>query len=212
MVAAGRVSLNGRAVRNPDAPCHPDRDRIAVDGRPVRPARKVYLALNKPAGVITTASDPEGRPTVYDLLPPGTGRVQAVGRLDAETTGLLLFTNDTAFAARVTEGGGKVEKVYEARIGGTPRSEDLQRFAAGIDLDGQRTRPARVRILERSEASTRVEVTLTEGRNRQVRRMWEALGYPVLALHRTRIGPIQIGDLPPGKTRRVREIERAELL
>jgi len=210
-VEAGRVQIGGKVVLDPEKPCHPERQKISVDGRPLRRARGVYLAMNKPAGYITTAHDPKGRPTVHDLLPPGAGNVQAVGRLDAETTGLLLFTNDTDFAARLTDSEGGVEKVYIARIAGRPDRPSLRRFEEGIEIDGTPTRPARVKVLEAGDGWTRVEVAITEGRNRQVRRMWEALGHPVHELERIRIGPISLGDLRPGKVRTVREMERATL-
>jgi 23S rRNA pseudouridine2605 synthase len=207
-VLAGRVSLNGQVVRDPDRPCHPDRDRILVDGREVQPARKLYFVLNKPAGFITTASDPQGRPTAYDLLPPGAEGAQAVGRLDSDTEGLLLFTNDTELAARVSDSEGGVEKEYEAVLEGKLDRGTARRFERGVELDGALTRPARVEVLERGDGFTRVRVIITEGRNRQVRRMWEVLGHPVRALRRTRIGPILLGGLPSGQTRRVREDER----
>jgi pseudouridine synthase len=194
-VAAGRVSVNGKVTTNPDRPCHPERDKITVDGKPLRPARR----------------DPGDRPTVHDLLPPGTARVQAVGRLDLDTSGLLLFTNDSEFAARITDRKGGVEKVYVVRVRGRPSRAALRRFETGIDLDGKPTLPARLTVLESDERSTLVEVTITEGRNRQVRRMWDSLGHPVLDLHRTRIGPISLGDLPPGRTRAISEFERATL-
>jgi 23S rRNA pseudouridine2605 synthase len=211
-VEEGRVSLNGRVARDPEAGCRPGLDQVLLDGRPLRRARRVYLALHKPSGPITTSRDPEGRATVYGLLPKGVGAVQAVGRLDADTSGLLLFTNDSEFAARITDSGSGVEKAYRARLGGALREEDASRFRDGLDLDGRRTLPARVEVLERREAETFVEVVLTEGRNRQVRRMWELLGYPVLDLHRTRIGVVELGTLPPGRARPLSEFERAALL
>ncbi len=210
-VRAGRVLLNGKKMLDPDRPCHPGRDAIRLDGAPLRPAKKVYLALHKPAGYITTARDPEGRPTVYDLLPRDAARAQAVGRLDADTSGLLLFTNDTSFAARVTDGAGGVEKVYAARVAGKVSSETARRLETGIPLDGKPTQPARCRVLAVDEKSTQVEVTITEGRNRQVRRMWEALGHPVIELQRIRIGPIELGGLPEGRTRPLTEYERVRL-
>lgn len=210
-VRSGRVQLNGKVVRDPDRASNPEVDVILLDGKPIRPARKVYLALNKPAGYITTAKDPEGRPTVHDLLPESAGNAQAVGRLDADTSGLLLFTNDTVFAAAITDSSGGVEKVYEARLRGNLRPEEARRFEAGVLLDGRMTRPARCKVLERLEGSTRVELVITEGRNRQIRRMWEELGCEVLELKRTRIGPIALGGLPPGKTRRLSEFERVTI-
>jgi 23S rRNA pseudouridine2605 synthase len=211
-VIAGRVVLNGRVVTDTEWGCNPERDEILVDGQPLRPARKIYLAMNKPEGCITTAHDPEGRPTVYDLLPPNAGRVQAVGRLDADTSGLLLFTNDTEFAARITEGRRGVEKVYEARIAGRLEEGERRRFEKGVELEGKMTLPARCKVLERGEDSTRVELEITEGRNRQIRRMWEILGHSVVELKRVRIGPISLGGLPRGRTRPVSEFERATLI
>jgi len=206
-VLAGRVSVNGKVSRDPERPCHPARDRIQVDGKPLRRAPQVYLVLNKPIGFITTSRDPEGRPTVYDLLPRLPVPVHAVGRLDADTSGLLLFTNDTDFAARVSEGRGSIEKVYRARLRGRVSAEAAARFESGVVLDGRRTRPARCRILESDDRSARVELTLTEGRNRQIRRMWELLGYPVLELERISIGLVRLGSLPRGKTRRLTKAE-----
>ena len=210
LVRAGRVTLNGKEVRDPERACHPDHDRIAVDGKPLRAARRVYLAMNKPRGSITTARDPQGRPTAYDLLPAGAGSIQAVGRLDADSSGLLLFTNDTAFAARVTESAG-IPKVYRARVAGRVTGEDTRRFDAGIDLDGKRTLPARSRVLSVEDETTLVECEITEGRNRQVRRMWEALGHPVIELERIRIGPVELKGLAPGRTRPLSEYERVLL-
>jgi 23S rRNA pseudouridine2605 synthase len=211
-VSSGRVILNGKVARDPDRACHPEVDIILLDGKPLREARKIYLALHKPLGYITTAWDPEGRPTAYDLLPEEARKAQAVGRLDADTSGLLLFTNDTSFAARITDGSSGVEKVYEALLKGKLRPEDARGFEIGMMLDGKPTRPARCKVLEAGESSTRVELVLTEGRNRQIRRMWAEIGYEVLELKRTRIGPISLGNLPPGKTRRLSEFERATLI
>jgi len=209
-VLAGRVSLDEKVVRDPERACHPDQHRITVDGRPLKPVRKVYLVQNKPRGRITTAADPQGRPTVYDLLPPGVGNVQAVGRLDADTTGLIIFTNDTEFAARITE-AGEVPKVYRAVLKGRIGPEEAHRFETGVILDGKPTLPARCTIIEAGEESTRVEVEITEGRNRQVRRMWDIIGHPVLRLERVRIGPVEIGSLEPGRMRPLTEFERVVL-
>ncbi len=214
-VRDGRVALNGKIVTDPERPAHPELDQILLDGHPLKPARKIYLAVNKPEGYITTAHDPQGRPTAYELLPPNASRVQAVGRLDADTSGLLVFTNDTEFAARITDGKGDVEKVYVARIKGRLNPRDRLRFERGVDLDGEMTRPAKCNLLEPGEESTEstlVEVTIVEGRNRQIRRMWESLGYPVLHLKRVRVGPIALGNLPVGRSRPISEYERATLI
>jgi 23S rRNA pseudouridine2605 synthase len=210
-VLAGRVTLNGKPTNDPERPCHPERDTILLDGRPLRAVRRVYLAMNKPRGAITTAHDPEGRPTAYAHLPKWATGLQAVGRLDADTTGLLLFTNDSDFASAVTESASGVEKEYEVLIDGPVKNEDTRTFERGVALDGRKTLPARCRVMERGEGGTRVRIVIVEGRNRQIRRMWEVLGYRVLELHRTRIGPIELRDLEPGRVRTVLEFERSIL-
>ena len=210
-VLQGRVALNGKITKDPERAAHPELDRILLDGRPLKPARRIYLAMNKPEGYITTSQDPAGRRTAYELLPPNAARTQAVGRLDADTSGLLIFTNDTEFAARITDGKGDVEKVYVARLRGRLDPRDRLRFERGVELDGQMTRAARCNLLESGEESTCVELTILEGRNRQIRRMWEILGYAVLELQRVRVGPISLGNLPVGRTRPISEYERATL-
>jgi 23S rRNA pseudouridine2605 synthase len=212
IVEEGRVAVNGRLVRDPEFPCHPERQRILVDGKPLEERNKVYLVLHKPVGYITTARDPERRPTVYDLLPQGTPRVQAAGRLDADSSGLLVFTNDTDFASRITEAGGRVEKEYVVRVKGRLGAEEVEPFEKGISLDGRTTLPALCRILERDQRTTLVRVVLREGRNRQVRKMFEALGHPVLSLQRVRIGAIRLGRLPEGRTRSLTRGERERTL
>jgi 23S rRNA pseudouridine2605 synthase len=208
IVKAGRVSVGGRVVRDPEFPCHPARQEISVDGKRLSAPEKVYLAVHKPVGYITTARDPERRPTVYDLLPAGAPRVQAAGRLDADSSGLLVFTNDTDLAASLTEGSGQVEKEYLVRVKGVVRDEDAARFEKGLVLEGRRTRPARCQVLARENETTQLRIVLREGRNRQIRKMLDHLGYPVTSLHRSRIGAIRLGHLPPGKSR---SLTRAEI-
>lgn len=212
MVKAGRVSVNDRVVRDPEFPCHPSREGILVDGKPLRLPRKIYLLLHKPVGYITTARDPEGRPTVYDLLPAGMPRLQAAGRLDADSSGLLVFTNDTEFASGITEAGGRVEKEYLVTVRGSLTPVDATRFEKGILLEGRATRPARCEILERKRATTLVRVVLREGRNRQVRRMFDLLGCPVVSLHRERVGSVRLGDLEVGRTRPLTRAEREQTM
>jgi pseudouridine synthase len=195
-------------VKDPEFPCHPSRQKILVDGEPLRKPRPIYLLLHKPEGFVTTARDPQGRPTAYDLLPPGTPLVQAAGRLDADSTGLLVFTNDTDFAALLTESGGRIDKEYVVRVRGVVSSEEVSRFEEGLLLDGRKTRAARCEILESCPATTLLRVVLREGRNRQIRRMFELLGHPVETLHRVRVGPIRLGELPPGRTRPLTYSER----
>ena len=158
---------------------------------------------------MTTARDPQGRPTAYDLLPSGTPLVQAAGRLDADSSGVLVFTNDTDFAALLTESGGRIDKEYVVRVRGRVSSEEVSRFEEGLLLDRRKTRPARCEILERGAGTTLLRVVLREGRNRQIRRMFELLGHSVESLHRIRVGPIRLSDLPPGRTRSLTYSERS---
>ena len=203
LIKAGRVTVNG-------APGQlntfvDSRDRVEVDGKPVARQELAYILLHKPAGVVTTVSDPQGRPTVVDLV-PHTPRVVPVGRLDADTTGALLLTNDGPLAHRLAHPRYGVEKVYEAEVEGDPTPEALQLLTDGIELDDGPTAPARVRRLRRS----RVELVLHEGRNRQVKRMLEAVGHRVVWLRRTRYAGLGVEGLEPGEWRELTapEIER----
>jgi 23S rRNA pseudouridine2605 synthase len=203
----GRVKVNGTLVRNPDHWVDMQRDRVRVDGRPLVARERVYLLLYKPTGYITSYKDPQGRKTVYDLLADIETFVSPVGRLDLETSGLLLMTNDNQFAERVTNPDSHVPKTYLVKASTRLTDAQLQQLAGGIDLADGPTRPAHVRRLRDSEKYTHFEITLTEGRNRQVRRMVEALGAKVLKLVRVRIGRIAIGTLPIGKWRHLTAAE-----
>jgi 23S rRNA pseudouridine2605 synthase len=207
LIRAGRVAVNGQPVRDP-ARDVTDQDEVTVDGEAVRqPARRVVYALNKPVGVVSTARDPQGRPTVVELV-PDSGRLYPVGRLDADSTGLILLTNDGQLAHRLTHPRFEVPKTYVAAVGRAPVSERaLRRLRTGIELEDGRTAPARVRSLP----GGRLEITIHEGRNRQVRRMCEAVGHPVRALERVAFGAVKLGDLPPGAHRRLTEAELARL-
>jgi 23S rRNA pseudouridine2605 synthase len=197
MILAGRVRLNGNIVQLGQK-ANPDRDRIEVDGVPVsaidRP-QSVYLLLNKPAGVVSTCSDPRARSKVLDLLPPklrsGQG-IHPVGRLDADSTGALLLTNDGKLTFCLTHPRHSVSKTYQVSVKGDPPEPVLQAWRQGIILSGRKTMPAEVRVLDRTRDQTLLEVILSEGRNRQIRRTAEQLGYPVVRLHRTAIGSIQL--------------------
>jgi 23S rRNA pseudouridine2605 synthase len=171
-------------------------DRVEVDGEEVRPQRLAYVLLHKPAGVVTTASDPQGRPTVVDLVEHEV-RVVPVGRLDVETTGALLLTNDGELAHRLAHPKYEVEKVYEAEVEGKPSDEALRRLAEGVELEDGITAPAEVRRL----GPSLVELSIHEGRNRQVRRMLEAVGHPVRRLHRSRYAGLTLEELSPGAWR-----------
>lgn len=208
----GRVTVNGHVVRELGTKASPGVDDIRVDGRRVKlPERKVYLLLNKPAGYVTTRDDPQRRPTVLDLVSGVRDYIYPVGRLDFESEGLLLLTNDGDLAAWLTHPSHGVPRVYEATVLGVPDARDLDRLARGIDIEGRRTLPAEVSVLsERGEQAT-LRLTLREGRNRQVRRMCEAIGHPVDRLRRTAIGPIRDPKLRLGHWRPLTETEVAAL-
>jgi 23S rRNA pseudouridine2605 synthase len=200
-ISAGRVTVNGRTVRDADAWLDPRSDRIALDGKTVRPTVKRYAMMNKPTGLVTTRSDERGRNTVYALLPPEYAGCFPVGRLDKDTGGLLLFTNDTRFGETITNPERKIHKSYVARVDHTLTSRDAEIMEQGMSLaDGTRLMPAMVvRHGDRSVCT----ISITEGKNRQVRRMLETLGFKVLSLVRVRIGSLELGDLAPGQFRAV---------
>lgn len=211
-IRAGRVRVNGKLVRSPDHWVDLDRDRVTLDGKPVRGDDPVYIALYKPKGYLTTWRDPKGRPTVYDLLQDLGQWVVPVGRLDLDTSGLLLLTNDTQFAERITNPDFKVPKTYLVKASTRLSDEQIEKLRQGVELKDGPTRPAGVVRLRDSAKYTHLEITISEGRNRQVRRMIEAVGSKVLKLVRTRIGPLAIGDLPIGKWRRLTKSEVRSLL
>jgi 23S rRNA pseudouridine2605 synthase len=211
-IGAGRVTVNGKKVQTPDAWVDPERDRVAVDGRPLTARQKRYVLLYKPKGYLTTYNDPERRPTVYDLLGDLRDWVFPVGRLDQDTTGLLILTNDTAFGDYISNPESKVPKTYLVKASMRLSEDQLARLREGVELSDGPTRPALVHRVRDSERYTFLEITITEGRNRQVRRMVEALGPKVLKLVRTRIGPIEIGKLEIGKHRALTPEEIAALM
>src|SRR3954462_4574049 len=196
-IGGGRVSVNGRVVRDSDAWIDLEREKVAFDGKPLRREERTYLLLHKPAGYITTYRDPQGRPTIYDLLPDRERYLFPVGRLDLDTSGLLILTNDTQFAERLTNPEYHVPKTYRVTANRTLADADLDRLRNGMELRDGPTRPARVTRVSDSV----FEITITEGRNRQVRRMVEALDAEVVTLVRIAIGSIHIGNLPSGETR-----------
>jgi pseudouridine synthase len=206
-ICAGRVSVNGHTVRDPDHWVDMKRDRVRLDGRPLRARERIYLLLYKPSGYLTTYRDPQKRPTVYDLITDVGTFVSPVGRLDLDTSGLLLMTNDNQLAERVTNPESHVPKTYLVKASIRLSDEQLQQLRVGVDLADGPTRPAHVRRVRDSEKYTHLEITLTEGRNRQVRRMIEAVGAKVLKLVRVKIGSIAIGTLPIGKWRRLTHTE-----
>jgi 23S rRNA pseudouridine2605 synthase len=210
-IASGRVCVNGRKIQTPDYWVDFARDRVTLDGKPVHAGKKIYLLLYKPSGYLTTYKDPEGRPTVYDLVPDQDTRVFPVGRLDLDTSGLLILTNDSQFAERLTNPAHQVPKTYQVKASTLLNDEQLDLLRRGVTLSDGPTRPAVVKRLRDTAKRTFLEITLTEGRNRQVRRMIEAVGSRVLKLVRTAIGPVRIGDLLIGKHRPLTEEEIRQL-
>jgi 23S rRNA pseudouridine2605 synthase len=202
LIAYGKVRVNGKVVRELGTIVAPG-DKVDVSGTPIAPIeRTAYLVVHKPAGVMTTMRDPQRRRTVADLIPKGTPRVVPVGRLDYDTAGVLLMTNDGDLANRLLHPRYGVEKTYRATIGGRLSSDDVKRLHDGVALDGgEQAGGAQVRVVAVRAGSSVVDITVHEGRNRLVRRIFEALGHPVQALVRMRFGPIALGDLPVGHTR-----------
>ncbi len=200
LVTSGRVSVDGRVVRDPDRWIDLRSAKLGLDGVTIRKKRHVYLAMHKPAGYVTTRSDERLRATVYDLLGAMRDWIFPVGRLDRDTSGLLLFTNDTAFGEALTNPDSHVSKTYRVRLDRPLAEADARRMESGMMLDERtKLRPAAVARVAGRE--TEVELTIQEGKNRQIRRMCESLGYDILTLHRTRIGSLDLGTLAAGKTR-----------
>jgi len=207
LIAAGRVRVNGRPVRELGVTVD-ERDRVEVDGAgAVRPNAFRYLVTHKPIHMVTTMRDPQGRRTVASLIPKGTPRVVPVGRLDFDTSGVLLLTNDGDLAHVLTHPCFGVEKTYRAVVRGRLAAADVQALLAGIRLDEGGAAPAKVRVVSTSGGYSKLDMTIHEGRNRQVRRMLEATEHPVVSLVRLRFGPISLGDLPIGAVRDATERE-----
>jgi len=210
LIAAGRVAVNGKVVREMGRRIDPENDAVTVDGAPV-PVQtdRVYLALNKPAGVLTTMSDDQGRPCVGDYVADRVDRVFHVGRLDAESEGLLLLTNDGTLAHRLTHPSFQVPKTYLVQIDGRAPRRLVQQLRAGVELEDGPARADAARIVGATDLGTQVELVIHDGRNRVVRRMFDELGRPVRRLVRTRIGSLPLGELRPG---RLRHLGSAEVL
>lgn len=201
MIRAGRVSVNGRQVTDPESPVRAENDRIVVDGAPVKTCQKIYLAMNKPRGVVTTASDEKGRRTVYDLLSAGQPWVGPVGRLDKASEGLLLLTNDTEWAARITDPQSHLLKTYHVQIDCVATEDLLSSLIRGVKVGEDYLRVKSARVLRSGQKNIWLEILLDEGKNRHIRRLLEALGIEVLRLVRVAIGALQLGELQKGQVR-----------
>ena len=210
-IAAGRVHVNGKRIQTPDHWVDLQRDQVSLDGRPIRTGKKVYYLLYKPKGYLTTYKDPEGRPTIYDLISGLGVWVFPAGRLDLDSSGLLILTNDTQFAERLTNPEHKVPKTYQVKASTVLSDEQLEHLCRGVTLSDGPTKPAVVRRLRDSTRHTVIEITITEGRNRQVRRMLEAVGSKVLKLVRTAIGEVRIGNMVIGTHRPLTDREIQQL-
>lgn len=201
LITAGRVKVNGEVVTALGAKADPDADKIEVDGRQVSVApTRSYFLLNKPRGYLSTCFDPQGRKTVLELVPFTPG-LHPVGRLDRDTSGLLILTNDGAFTEDLTHPRHGVPKTYLAEVKGRPDTQAVERLRTGVRLEGGVTLPAGVEVIERRKDTTLLAITIREGRNRQVRRMAEAVGHPVIRLERVAIGQLSAAELPPGQFR-----------
>jgi len=213
LIREGKVRLNGKVVTELGTKADPEHDEIRVSGRLIAADQpRTYLLLHKPVGYVATTSDPEGRPTVLDLIHGLKERLYPVGRLDWDTSGLLLLTNDGDLTHRLTHPSSEVPRTYQAKVEGIPNPAVLQKLRRGVFLEGRPTHPAQVRLLRKGPGWAWLEITLTEGRNRQVRRMAEAVGHPVLKLCRVGLGPLELGELPAGRFRPLHAKELKQLL
>lgn len=209
-VREGRVAVNGRIVRDPEKPVDAAQDRIALDGRAVNASERIYLMLNKPRGYITTTSDEKGRATIYDLLADaGLPWIAPVGRLDKASEGLLLLTNDSAWAAKITSPATKVDKIYHVQVDRIPDAALLAALRSGVDDHDEVPAAKSVRELRRGERNAWLEIVLDEGRNRQIRRLLAARGIGVLRLVRVAIGALALGELGKGRFRALTALEIA---
>jgi len=211
LARAGLVRVNGVVRRDPESPVHLGQDRIEIEGRAVEAAPFVYLMMNKPRGVVTTASDEKGRETVYAYLPDGLPWVAPVGRLDKASEGLLLLTNDSEWAGRVTAPETHLEKTYHVQVRAVAGTEVVKAMVRGVNTEDGLLRAKRAKILRGGEKNTWLEVVLDEGKNRQIRRILEGLGIDVVRLMRVGIGPLKLGEVPKGGVRRVSPAEKDAL-
>lgn len=211
LIRAGRVRLNGAKRSNPEHPVRLDRDRIEVDGKVITAKSKTYVMLNKPRGVVTTAADEKGRETVYALLPENSPWLGPVGRLDKASEGLLLLTNDSEWAARISDPHSHLDKTYHVQVAAMPDEAVVEQLVRGVPADGELLRAKSASILRSGKKNTWLEIVLDEGRNRQIRRMAEQLQMDVLRLVRVAIGPLVLGELKKGQSRAITLTEKEAL-
>ena len=212
IIVAGRVTVNGKVVRELGTKVDPAHDQIMVNGKLVRSKKKLYVALHKPVGCVCSRKDERGRHTVYELLPLEWSNVQSVGRLDYDTEGLLLLTNDGELSLRLTHPRYGVKKVYEVTVEGRAQLDQVVAFTRGIREEGELLRAQKARVLQATKSRSVIELELTEGKNREVRRMCAAVGLTVERLVRTQVGKIKLGELRAGRWRTLTESEIKTLL
>jgi 23S rRNA pseudouridine2605 synthase len=212
IILAGKVTVNGEVIRQLGTKVDPLHDRVTVDGKLVRAKRKLYVALHKPVGCVCSRKDEFERPTIYELLPKEWSEIYSVGRLDYDTEGLIFLTNDGQFALRLTHPRYEIRKTYVATVEGRVEPEMLERFKRGIFHEGEKLKVQRARLISASLSRSAVELDLTEGKNREVRRLFESQGLNVKRLQRVQIGKIKLGELKPGKWRTLTESEIKSLL
>jgi 23S rRNA pseudouridine2605 synthase len=212
LIVSGRVSVNGQVCTVLGTKIDPDKDEVAVDGLEVKPKKKVYVALHKPPGYICTRKDPESRKTIHELLPPEWSNLYTVGRLDRASEGLIFLTNDGDFCLKLTHPRYGVVKTYIVTVAGRIEKTHLEKICKGVYHSGERLRAIKAVLISANNTNSIVEVELNEGKNREVRRIFEAIGFKVKRLVRTKIGQIKLGELPPGKWRKLTETEIKTLL
>ena len=212
LIREGKVRLNGSVTKNPESPVRLGKDRIEIEGKQLAAAEKIYFMLNKPRGIVTTAADEKGRDTVYSLLPSALPWIAPVGRLDQASEGLLLFTNDSEWAARITDPASHFDKTYHLQIARVADEKLLETLQNGVKAEnGEQLKAKSAKLLRAGGKNSWLEIVLDEGKNRQIRRMLDACAIDVLRLIRVAIGPLQLGDLPKGAHRFLRPVEKRAL-